>query len=105
MDDNSHLSPWDMQELKNVCGQDRMLYELSRELLSLTFREKNKARRAGIFDKLEKTFEKYFYDDKEDAIERAKKIAEERKSHQLKKADRTLRIAENASQNYLNYDY
>lgn len=105
MDDNSHLSSSDMQELKNVCGQDRMLYELSRDLLSLTFREKNKARRAGIFEKIEKTFEKYFFENKDEAIERAKQIDNERKYYHAQKKDHALRVTEDSREDSTHYDY
>jgi len=69
-----------MAHLKEICEEDRLHYELSRELLSLTRQQRSSARRAGLFDKFEKTFSKHFYDDEADALARAQKIATEREA-------------------------
>ena len=67
-----------MSQLAEICDGDRLHYELSRELLILTRQQRNAARRAGLFEKMEKTFSKHFYDDKQDALQRARNISEER---------------------------
>ena len=94
LDDSSVLSAMEMNELREICGDDRLHYELTRELLSLTLSQRNKARRAGLFDKLEKTFRRNFYDDKADALERAQRIAQERQKAKIESKDRALRVAE-----------
>jgi DNA sulfur modification protein DndC len=90
MDDSSGLSAEDILELKKICGEDRMHYELIRELLSLTFSQKNKGRRAGLFKQLEKTFRRNFYEDKTDALERARHIAKERERYKTEREELAL---------------
>jgi len=80
LDDDLVLGAAEMAHLKEICEEDRLHYELSRELLSLTRQQRSSARRAGLFDKFEKTFSKHFYDDEADALARAQKIATEREA-------------------------
>ena len=68
-----------MTVLHDLCGDDRLHYELGRELLSITGQQRSLGRRAGLFEQLEKTFRRHFYDDKDDAINRAQRIADERR--------------------------
>ena len=79
LDDNLVLGEAEMRELASICGGDRLHYELTRELLSLTRQQRTSARRAGLFERLEKTFSKHFYDDREDALVRARRMVDERK--------------------------
>ena len=78
LDDDLVLGASEMTQLAAICDGDRLHYELSRELLSLTRQQRSAARRAGLFEKLEKTFSKHFYDDEADALSRARDIVEER---------------------------
>ena len=80
LDDNLVLGEMEMRELEKICGADRLHYELTRELLSLTRQQRTRARRAGLFALIEKTFSRHFYDSREDALARAQRIADERKS-------------------------
>lgn len=79
LDDDMVLGASEMSELKELCGQDRLHYELTRELLSTTRQQQSSARRAGLYQQLEKTFKKHFYDDEADAVNRANQVAAERK--------------------------
>lgn len=79
LDDNLVLGEMEMRELEEICGGDRLHYELTRELLSLTRQQRSTARRAGLFEQIEKTFRRHFYDDRQDALSRAQRIADERK--------------------------
>jgi DNA sulfur modification protein DndC len=78
LDDDLVLGASEMTQLAEICEGDRLHYELSRELLSLTRQQRNSARRAGLFEKLEKTFGKHFYDNEQDALQRARSISDER---------------------------
>jgi DNA sulfur modification protein DndC len=78
LDDDLVLGASEMAHLSEICEGDRLHYELSRELLSLTRQQRNSARRAGLFEKFDKAFSKHFYDDEQDALERARKITAER---------------------------
>jgi DNA sulfur modification protein DndC len=78
LDDNLVLGPEDMAQLNEICGDDRLHYELTRELLSLTGQHRTSGRRAGLFEQLEKTFSKHFYDSKDDALDRANRLQAEK---------------------------
>ena len=78
LDDDLVLGASEMTHLAEICDGDRLHYELSRELLSLTRQQRNSARRAGLFEKFEKAFGKHFYDNEQDALQRARKIVTER---------------------------
>jgi DNA sulfur modification protein DndC len=78
LDDNLVLGEAEMKVLNDICGDDRLHYELARELLSTTGQQRSLGRRAGLFEQLEKSFRRNFFDDKNDAINRAQRIADER---------------------------
>lgn len=65
-----------MAVLASLCGEDRLHYELTRELLSVTVQQQASARRAGLYERLEKSIKRHFYDDRDDALARAKHRAE-----------------------------
>lgn len=79
MDEDVVLGAAEMNHLRQLCGDDRLHYELTRELLSLTRQQRNAARRSGLFEQLEKSFGKHFFDNAEDAIARANAAAEAKK--------------------------
>lgn len=90
LDDNLVLGETEMKELAELCGNDRLHYELTRELLSLTGQQRSLGRRAGLFEQLEKTFKRHFYDDREDALNRAQHIADERKRREAARQSGTI---------------
>ncbi len=98
LDDNLVLCEREMQELEELCEGDRLHYELTRELLSLTRQQRTTARRAGLFEQLEKAFRRHFYENKEDALERAQQMAVERQRRENERKDRMAGfMAEGAS--------
>lgn len=90
LDDNMILGEQEMLDLAEICGDDRLHYELTRELLSLTQQKRTNSRRAGLFEQLEKSFSRHFYDDREDAISRAQHRIIEKK-HRADKLTKTIR--------------
>lgn len=88
LDDNLVLGESEMRELADLCDGDRLHYELTRELLSLTLQQRSSGRRAKLNEKLEKAFSRHFYDDKEDALARAQTLADERKRRSEKRDGR-----------------
>lgn len=78
LDDNLVIGEEEMRVLNELCDQDRMHYELTRELLSITRQQRSTSRRAGLHERLEKTFTRHFYDDKADALSRAQRMADQR---------------------------
>lgn len=77
-DDNLVLGEEEMQVLREVSGGDRLHYELTRELLSVERQQRAHARRAGLFDLLEKSIRRHYYDDKDDATDMARRHAHAR---------------------------
>jgi DNA sulfur modification protein DndC len=58
--------------LKELCGDDVLHFEMTRSLLDVEWRYQTMARRRGHLEQLESTIVKGFYDDAEDAMDRAK---------------------------------
>ena len=92
LDDDLVLGASEMDQLGEVCGGDRLHYELTRELLSMTRQQRGAAKRSGLFGQLEKTFGKHFYDNEADAIARANAVVAER--NQRRQDQRSGRVAE-----------
>ena len=72
MDDNAVFDAEDMRLLRDLCGEDHLHFELVRELLDVERQYQTMARRAGLYEALEKAFRRGFYSDEEDATARAR---------------------------------
>lgn len=86
LDDDMVLGDAEMTDLAVSCGEDRLHYELCRELLSLTSNQKNVAKRSGLFTQLERAFEKHFYTDESDAVSRATEVMRRRREKRRQRA-------------------
>ena len=95
LDDNLVLDAEDMTDLQTLCGEDRLHYELTRELLGVVRQQRSNGRRSGIFTQLEKAFRRSYYDSREDALSRAVTIAEARNVLEEAKKDRFMETPEN----------
>ena len=73
IDDNLVMGAAEMRLLRDLCGDDELHYQLTRELLSIEKRHKSMLRRAGLFNTMEDAFYRHFYDDEEDALHRARR--------------------------------
>lgn len=71
LDEHLPLGADAVEVLQEVVGNDRLHFELVRELLDIEQRHRSRARRAGLFDSLEKALRRGFYVDEQDATERA----------------------------------
>ncbi len=71
LDEHLPLGPDTVEILQEVAGDDRLHFELVRELLDIEQRHRAQARRAGLFDSLSKALRRGFYSSEEDALERA----------------------------------
>jgi DNA sulfur modification protein DndC len=58
----------DLALLKEACGEDSLHYELTRELLGVTRQGRSSQRRAGHYERLEKTFGKHYFDNQKEAV-------------------------------------
>ena len=72
LDDNLVMGAAEMGLLREVCGEDELRFQLTRELLSIEKQHKSMLRRAGLFHAIEQAFYRSFYDDEEDAVARAR---------------------------------
>jgi DNA sulfur modification protein DndC len=71
LDDGTRFGVEDLQLLREICG-DPLHFELTRQLISIERNHRFMARRAGVFQELERAIERGFYDNAEDATERAR---------------------------------
>lgn len=71
LDEHLPLGADTVDVLREVVGDDRLHFELVRELLDVEQRYRAQSRRAGLFDSLEQAFRRGFYDDEADATARA----------------------------------
>jgi DNA sulfur modification protein DndC len=80
LDEHLPLGSEMLESLLEVVGEDRLHFELVRDLLDIEQRRRAQVRRAGLFESLEKALRRGFYDDEEDAMLRAlqRKAAMER---------------------------
>ncbi len=78
LDDNLVLGHEEMRELSEICGENPLHYQLTRDLLGLTIQQRNSARRAGVFDQIESTLKRSFYDNEQDALTRAREMASQK---------------------------
>ena len=67
----------DLSILSDISDGDPIHYQLLRELISVERQFASKSRRAGIFEALEKAFKRNYFDDKQDAVNRARDLQAE----------------------------
>jgi DNA sulfur modification protein DndC len=72
LDEHLPLGSAMVEALKEVAGEDRLHFELVRELLDIEQRQRAKVRRVGLFEALDKAMRKGFYADEDDAMQRAR---------------------------------
>jgi DNA sulfur modification protein DndC len=78
LDDSLSLGADEMAILRDLCGDDRLHFELVRELLSVTRQQRTSARRANLSQRIEQAFSRHYYDSSEEAIETARSRADAR---------------------------
>lgn len=72
INDNVAFGADELQLLKQICGDDLLHFELTRDLLDIERSYRTMARRAGLYDTLEQALRRGFYADEEDAVGRAR---------------------------------
>ncbi len=73
IDDNLVLGGPQMDLLRQLCGDDMLHFQLTRELLSIEKQHKSMLRRVGLFKAIDRAFHRNFYDDEDDALIRVRK--------------------------------
>jgi DNA sulfur modification protein DndC len=82
LDDSLVLQTSDIDLLREVCGGDAIHFELTRELLSVERQQQSANKRAGHYERLEKTFHRHFYSNSNDAADLARRKAVAREQAQ-----------------------
>ena len=91
LDENLVFGPDEMAILNEVCEEDRIHYELSRELLDVERRYRTMSRRAGLFNAIDVALQRGYYANEEDATQMALNAAE-------KKATNAKRLSDDESE-------
>lgn len=73
LDEHLMLGADEIEVLREMCGDDRLHFEMTRELLDVERRFRTMSRRSGLYDALEKAVRRGFYTDADDALERAQR--------------------------------
>jgi len=72
LDDNPIIGSEEIDLLRQLCGDDRVHFELVRELLSTEKRHKSMLRRVGLFEAFEQAFARHAFESEEAAIAHAR---------------------------------
>jgi len=76
LDDSQPLGADDLAVLREQCGEDRLHFEMVRELLDVERSYRMRLRRAGLFESLEGAIKRHFYTGEADAVHRATAASE-----------------------------
>jgi DNA sulfur modification protein DndC len=76
IDESQVLGAEEISLLREICGEDQLRFELTRELLDVEHRFRTMSRRAGLYAALESSLKRGFYDDEADALDRARRREE-----------------------------
>lgn len=71
IDDSMAFGRDEMDILRQICGEDELHYQLTRELLDIERQHRTMARRAGLFKALEQSLQRGSYESSEQATETA----------------------------------
>lgn len=104
LDDNLVMGAAEMGLLRELCGEDELHFQLTRELLSIEKRHKSMLRRAGLFEALEQAFYRNFYDGEEDAIDRARQRRDALDMARERVFDKTATMVEETAQDLFERD-
>lgn len=83
LDDYLTLAGDEMELLREVCGDDELHFTMARELLAVERRFRTMTRRSGLFEELEKTIRRGYYENREDAEQSALRIQNEKIAPEL----------------------
>lgn len=72
IDDNLTFDAETLQLLKESCDGDALHFEMARNLLDIERRYRTMVNRRGLFSEIENAIERCFYDDEQDALDRAR---------------------------------
>ena len=73
LSDDSVLGPAQLAALEALCEGDRLHYELTRNLLAIEWQYRAHARRAGLFERIDQSIRRGFFDHEDDATNHARR--------------------------------
>ncbi|TYB49997.1 DNA phosphorothioation system sulfurtransferase DndC [Actinomadura chibensis] len=82
-DEHLALAGDEMELLREVCGDDELHFLTARELLAVERKFRTMTRRSGLFEALEKTIRRGYYESKEDAEQYALRLRDAQKAPEL----------------------
>ena len=82
----------EMNILKDIAGENDLHFELCRELISMEQSYKNELRRHQLFQEMEKSFKRNFFDSKEEALEHAKEVFRKKQEYKKKIEDQDYEV-------------
>ncbi|GAA2782165.1 hypothetical protein GCM10020219_062090 [Nonomuraea dietziae] len=83
LDEHLALAGDEIALLREVCGDDELHFSTLRELLAVERKFRTMTRRSGLFEELEKTIRRGYYDDIDDATEYAHRMRKAKEVPQL----------------------
>ncbi len=92
LDDNVFLKEEELNTLSELCGEDQLHYELTRELLSVERQQWTQGRRAGLYDKLEKSIRRHYYEDEDEALAQARSRAKRKDQLKAERPDQHQQV-------------
>ncbi|MCO6008276.1 DNA phosphorothioation system sulfurtransferase DndC [Actinoallomurus purpureus] len=87
LDEHLTLAGDEMELLREVCGDDDLHFTTVRELMGVERKYRTMRRRAGLFEELEKTIRRGYYEDKDDAEDYARRIRAAQEAPELPFSD------------------
>ena len=73
IDDTRRIGAEEIRLLRGICGEDELHFETVRALIDVERRYRTMARRSGLYDALEECIQRAFYEDEDDAVDRARR--------------------------------
>lgn len=83
-DDTLPFKADELALLQDSCGDQRLLFELVRELIDVERKYKASHKRSGLFDDIDKAFKRNFFKDKADATEYARRKSSKNEGNDIK---------------------
>lgn len=75
MTDSLPFEHEELELLRSLCGENELQFELARNLIAVENSYRTEVKRSGLFEKLEKTIKRSFYEDEDDATQRALQLS------------------------------
>lgn len=83
LDEHLAIASDEVELLREVCGDDELHFQTMRELLAVERRFRTMTRRSGLFEQLEKTIKRGYYEGREDATALARRLQEAKEAPTL----------------------